>query len=311
MITERGRVPLAPLPRRERHRRQLHAAGHRGAADVPADRRTWPHFRRGSLIVDVSCDEGMGFEWARPTTFDDPMFTVADRVDYYAVDHSPSYLWNSATWENSEALLPFLPDRAGRSGGVGRRRDDQPRHRDPRRPGAATRRSSRSRVGPRSTPTWSAEPARATPRPAARACRRAAAGSVLVPPTTVMKLASPDQRGTTCWCRWSASDPPATPPRFRPDVEGVRAADLLARTRIACWVIAISSAASSAVRSVELGDVAVGQHHQVPGVVGVQVEHGVAVARRARRRRLSSSGSVGDRAERAALGRRPASLGAT
>ena len=66
-------------------------------------------FRQGSLIVDVSCDEGMGFEWARPTTFDDPMFTVDDHVDYYAVDHSPSYLWNSATWENSEALLPFLP----------------------------------------------------------------------------------------------------------------------------------------------------------------------------------------------------------
>jgi len=66
-------------------------------------------FRRGSLIVDVSCDEGMGFEWARPTTFDDPMFTVEDTIDYYAVDHSPSYLWDSATWENSEALLPFLP----------------------------------------------------------------------------------------------------------------------------------------------------------------------------------------------------------
>lgn len=66
-------------------------------------------FRRGSLVIDVSCDEGMGFEWARPTTFDDPMFTVEDIIDYYAVDHSPSYLWNSATWENSEALLPFLP----------------------------------------------------------------------------------------------------------------------------------------------------------------------------------------------------------
>jgi alanine dehydrogenase len=65
-------------------------------------------FRRGSLIVDVSCDEGMGFSWAVPTTFDDPMFTVGDRVHYYAVDHSPSYLWNSATWENSEALLPFV-----------------------------------------------------------------------------------------------------------------------------------------------------------------------------------------------------------
>ena len=62
----------------------------------------------GTLIVDVSCDEGMGFSWARPTTFADPTFVVGDDVLYYAVDHSPSYLWNSATWEISEALLPFL-----------------------------------------------------------------------------------------------------------------------------------------------------------------------------------------------------------
>lgn len=66
-------------------------------------------FAPGSLIVDVSCDEGMGFQWARPTTFDDPMFTVGTGVNYYAVDHTPSYLWNSATWEISEAILPFLP----------------------------------------------------------------------------------------------------------------------------------------------------------------------------------------------------------
>ena len=62
----------------------------------------------GTLVVDVSCDEGMGFSWARPTTFADPMFTVGGRVQYYAVDHSPSYLWNSASWEISEALLPHL-----------------------------------------------------------------------------------------------------------------------------------------------------------------------------------------------------------
>ncbi len=62
----------------------------------------------GTLIVDVSCDEGMGFSWARPTTFADPSFVVGDNVLYYAVDHSPSYLWNSATWEISDALIPFL-----------------------------------------------------------------------------------------------------------------------------------------------------------------------------------------------------------
>ena len=66
------------------------------------------HFEAGSLIIDVSCDEGMGFEWAKPTEFEDPMFTVGHEVNYYAVDHSPSYLWNSATWEISEALLPYL-----------------------------------------------------------------------------------------------------------------------------------------------------------------------------------------------------------
>ncbi len=64
--------------------------------------------RRGTIIVDVSCDEGMGFSWARPTTFVDPTFLVGDHVLYYAVDHSPSYLWASASWEISEALLPFL-----------------------------------------------------------------------------------------------------------------------------------------------------------------------------------------------------------
>jgi alanine dehydrogenase len=67
----------------------------------------------GTLVIDVSCDEGMGFSWARPTSFTEPMFIVGDNVHYYGVDHSPSYLWNSATWENSEALIPFLPSVLG------------------------------------------------------------------------------------------------------------------------------------------------------------------------------------------------------
>lgn len=65
-------------------------------------------FRPGSLIIDVSCDEGMAFDWARSTSFSEPMFTVGGSINYYAVDHSPSYLFNSASWEISEALLPFL-----------------------------------------------------------------------------------------------------------------------------------------------------------------------------------------------------------
>ncbi len=65
-------------------------------------------FRSGSLIVDVSCDAGMGFDFARPTSFQEPMFMVGDGVAYYGVDHSPTYLWNSATWGISEALIPYI-----------------------------------------------------------------------------------------------------------------------------------------------------------------------------------------------------------
>jgi alanine dehydrogenase len=62
----------------------------------------------GCVIIDVSCDEGMGFSFAKPTTFDDPMFKVGS-VDYYAVDHTPSYLWESASRSISAALVVHLP----------------------------------------------------------------------------------------------------------------------------------------------------------------------------------------------------------
>ncbi len=106
VITERGRVPVA------RFLSELDIVVNCTLQDTAApltylSTEDVTRFRPRSLIVDVSCDEGMGFEWARPTTFDEPMFAVGN-VDYYGVDHSPSYLWDSATWENSLALIPFL-----------------------------------------------------------------------------------------------------------------------------------------------------------------------------------------------------------
>ena len=107
VITDRGRLPLAPFlaesdivvncTLQDPNAPLNYLTG----ADLDA-------FRPGSLIVDVSCDEGMAFSWARMTTFQEPMFDVGDHIHYYAVDHTPSYLWNSASWEISEALLPFL-----------------------------------------------------------------------------------------------------------------------------------------------------------------------------------------------------------
>lgn len=61
----------------------------------------------GSLIIDVSCDEGMGFFFAKPTSFKNPMFKIG-KVDYYAVDHTPTYLWESASRSISAALIVHL-----------------------------------------------------------------------------------------------------------------------------------------------------------------------------------------------------------
>ena len=61
-----------------------------------------------SLIIDISCDEGMGFSFARPTTFADPVFHIGDGVTYYSVDHTPTYLWNAASREISKALMTYL-----------------------------------------------------------------------------------------------------------------------------------------------------------------------------------------------------------
>ncbi|WP_028887700.1 N(5)-(carboxyethyl)ornithine synthase [Tenacibaculum ovolyticum] len=61
-----------------------------------------------TLIIDVSCDEGMGFYFAKPTTFKTPIIAI-DKIDYYAVDHTPSYFWESASRSISAALLVHLP----------------------------------------------------------------------------------------------------------------------------------------------------------------------------------------------------------
>ena len=62
----------------------------------------------GALIIDSSCDEGMGFPFARPTTFEEPLFPVGNAF-YYGVDHTPSYVWDSASWEISKCFIPYLP----------------------------------------------------------------------------------------------------------------------------------------------------------------------------------------------------------
>jgi N5-(carboxyethyl)ornithine synthase len=73
-----------------------------------------PRFTRECLVIDISCDLGMGFSFAHPTGFSNPVLRFGN-ITYYAVDHTPTLLWDSATWEISNGILPFLQNLAGQS----------------------------------------------------------------------------------------------------------------------------------------------------------------------------------------------------
>jgi alanine dehydrogenase len=64
--------------------------------------------RRNCAIIDISCDKGMGFYFAEPTSFKNPIIKLDRGIQYYSVDHTPTYLWNAASREISAALVPYL-----------------------------------------------------------------------------------------------------------------------------------------------------------------------------------------------------------
>jgi len=65
-------------------------------------------FTKTCLVIDISCALGMGFSFAHPTDFLNPILKIG-KFKYYAVDHTPTILWNSASWEISSSILPYLP----------------------------------------------------------------------------------------------------------------------------------------------------------------------------------------------------------
>ena len=66
-------------------------------------------FAKECLIIDISCDAGMGFSFAHPTDTENPVFKLGNII-YYSLDHTPTLLWDSSTWEISSSLLPFLTE---------------------------------------------------------------------------------------------------------------------------------------------------------------------------------------------------------
>lgn len=65
--------------------------------------------RKPSMIIDISCDEAMGIESSRATSLTDPIYVI-DGVLHYAVDHTPTILYRSATESIGHALTPYIDE---------------------------------------------------------------------------------------------------------------------------------------------------------------------------------------------------------
>lgn len=65
------------------------------------------HMRLGSVIVDVSIDQGGSFETSRPTTHENPTYIV-DGVVHYCVANMPGAVPRTSTIALNNATLPFV-----------------------------------------------------------------------------------------------------------------------------------------------------------------------------------------------------------
>jgi len=63
--------------------------------------------KSGTVICDVSCDEGGAIETCHSTTHDAPTYKV-DGITHYAVDNIPSAFSKTATTSLSTITLPYV-----------------------------------------------------------------------------------------------------------------------------------------------------------------------------------------------------------
>jgi alanine dehydrogenase len=61
----------------------------------------------GSVLVDISIDQGGCFEDSRPTTHDDPTYTVHDSV-FYCVANMPGAVPHTSTYALTNVTLPYV-----------------------------------------------------------------------------------------------------------------------------------------------------------------------------------------------------------
>jgi len=63
--------------------------------------------KKGSLIIDISCDRNGGVETSIPTTLTNPTYIV-DGVVHYAVDHTPTLFFKTISESLSENIASYL-----------------------------------------------------------------------------------------------------------------------------------------------------------------------------------------------------------
>ena len=84
-----------------------------GAAPKLISRRTVAAMKPGSVIVDVSIDQGGCFEDSRPTTHADPTYTVHNSV-FYCVANMPGAVPHTSTYALTNVTLPYAVELANR-----------------------------------------------------------------------------------------------------------------------------------------------------------------------------------------------------
>ena len=62
--------------------------------------------KRGSVLVDIAIDQGGCFETSKPTTHDDPVYTI-DGVIHYCVANMPGAVARTSAFALNNATLPF------------------------------------------------------------------------------------------------------------------------------------------------------------------------------------------------------------
>jgi alanine dehydrogenase len=78
-----------------------------GRTPILVTRRMLGTMKKGSVIVDVSVDQGGCAETSRPTTHDDPVF-VAEGIVHYCVANMPGAYPRTSTIALTNATLPYV-----------------------------------------------------------------------------------------------------------------------------------------------------------------------------------------------------------